>query len=183
MGQVAANYEIEGGALSAATSCPGCGLYLPPSDGPVHPYVGASPACWALYSEILAREYSDPAYMRVHRLTVDAYCAQHPGVPERRSIQSVNVHLVGLHLVLDRGADGAFARSVIGAITNVLADRLAWLEPPATLGGRTVFDVAAACDAAEHGVRVRDWAAAVWAAWHPHHSRIAALADEASRRM
>jgi hypothetical protein len=172
-----------GEAASDRLPCPGCGLRLPPADGATHPYVGASPACWALYSEILAREYGDPAYMAVHRLTVDAYCAQHPGEPERRSIQSVNVHLVGLHLVLDRGAAGPFARSVIGAITNVMADRLVWLEPPATLGARSVLDVAAARDAAEHGVRVRDWAESVWAAWRPHHPRIAALADEAVWRM
>jgi hypothetical protein len=168
---------------AAADECPGCGLTLPRSDGATHPYVLASPACWALYSEVLAREYSDPAYMAVHRLTVDAYAAQHPGVPERRSIQSVNVHLVGLHLVLDRGADGAFARHVIGAMTSHLADRLTWLDPPAEPAARTVRDVVAAGDASDHGVRVRDWAAAVWASWRAHHSRVVALADEAMRRM
>jgi hypothetical protein len=173
--------EVAGTAPTEASPCPGCGLRLPPVDGLTHSYVGASPACWAVYSEVLAREYSDPAYMAVHRLTVDAYSAQHPGVPERRSIQSVNVHLVGLHLVLDRGADLAFARNVIGAVTKMPADRLVWLDPPPTLGDRNVLDVVAARDAADHGERVRDWAASVWAAWCPHHSRIAALADEAVR--
>ena len=30
----------------------------------------SSPACWAAYGEVLAREYSDPAYFQVHRLSV-----------------------------------------------------------------------------------------------------------------
>ena len=69
--------------------CPGCGLALPARpDAPKHPYVGASAECWAVYGEVLAREYEDPAYFRVHQLTVDAYAVQHPGAPERRSISN-----------------------------------------------------------------------------------------------
>ena len=84
-------------------ACPGCGLVLPARDGPAHPYIGASPACWALFGELLAREYADPRYRRVHRTTVDAYATQHPGVPERRSVQSVALHLAGLLLVFEEG--------------------------------------------------------------------------------
>ena len=121
--------------------------------------------------------------MAVHRLTVDAYCAQHPGAPERRSIQSVNVHLVGLHLVLDRNADGAFARRVIGAIADLPGGQLAWLTPPAKRGRLTVLDVIQARDAEDHGVRVRDWAKSVWSAWTLQHGAIAQLADEAIARL
>ena len=32
------------------TSCPGCGALFPPQDGPTHRYIGASAACWALFS-------------------------------------------------------------------------------------------------------------------------------------
>ena len=49
------------------------------SDGPTHPYYGCSPACWARYGEVLAREFQDPAYFGLHQLTVDAYAVQHPG--------------------------------------------------------------------------------------------------------
>ena len=40
--------------------CEDCGVVLPRREGPTHPYLGASSSCWALYGEILAREYSDP---------------------------------------------------------------------------------------------------------------------------
>ena len=80
-------------ADKAARPCAGCGALVPVTDGPTHPYIGASPGCWAIYGEVLAREYGEYAYPPVHRLTVDAYAAQHPGVPSRRSIQSVAIHL------------------------------------------------------------------------------------------
>ena len=61
--------------------CPGCGLSLPVVEGPTHPYIGASPSCWALFGQVIAREYGAPAYMKAHQTTVDAYAVQHPGRP------------------------------------------------------------------------------------------------------
>jgi Family of unknown function (DUF5946) len=60
--------------------------------------------------------------MTAHRMTVDAYCAQHPGKPERRTIQSINVHLVGLFLTVERDAPGDFARNVIGTLIEKYSD-------------------------------------------------------------
>jgi len=57
--------------------CEGCGISLADSEGPIHSYMLSSPACWKLYTEVLAREYSDEIYWKVHRLTVDAYAIQH----------------------------------------------------------------------------------------------------------
>src|SRR5436190_1879442 len=39
--------------------CIGCGVLTPDADGPTHPYLGASPGCWAVYGEVLAREYGE----------------------------------------------------------------------------------------------------------------------------
>jgi hypothetical protein len=85
-------------------TCPGCGVVLPAVDGPIHRYMESSPACWAKYGEVLAREYSDPQLMEeCHRLTTDAFAVQHPGQPSPQSIQSVAIHLIALHAVLDLG--------------------------------------------------------------------------------
>lgn len=56
------------------------------------------------------------------------------GVESRRSIQSVNVHLVGLYLVLERGVPGDFARRIIGVVAQKLSHQHRWLAPPLSSG-------------------------------------------------
>lgn len=102
---------------------------------------------------------------------MDAYAAQHPGTPSRRSIQSVAVHLVRLHLAVERDlrpkrANAAMQWALSGARDFV------WLDPPASLGEVTVLDVLEAKDPAEHAERVRQWARSVWDAWSPHHETV-----------
>ena len=129
--------------------CIGCGALVPAIDGPTHPYIGASPGCWQVYGEVLAREYGEYAYPPVHRLTVDAYAVQHPGNPGRRSSQSVAVHLMSLCLVLERGVEPAAATQ---AIRRHLSGRreFPWLSPPSTPGNITVLDVRDAPHLADH---------------------------------
>src|SRR4051812_1460015 len=86
-------------------SCPGCGGMFPEMEGPIHRYMESSPACWATYGEVLALEYSNPAYAENYRFGVDAYAVQHPGRPSPQSIQSVAVHLIRLCLLLECGLE------------------------------------------------------------------------------
>ena len=167
--------------MEALEVCGDCGVALAQRPGPTHPYFGASPSCWALYGDVLAREYGNPLYMKVHRLTVDAYAAQHPGKPERRSIQSVWVHLAGLHLILEKGISHDFARRVIGAMTE-RSDSLSWLDPPARYNF-TVADVARVGGAAEHAAAVRRWAEDVWASSSDHHGRVRAATETQLARL
>ena len=90
--------------MSSLAPCPGCDAVLAVEDGPTHAYMLSSPACWALYGEVMAREYASAALMEVHFLTVDAFAVQHPGSREdRRARQSVWIHLAGLKAVLRDG--------------------------------------------------------------------------------
>jgi hypothetical protein len=155
--------------------CPGCGLVLPERAGPAHAYIGASPECWALYGELLAREYSDRDYARVHQLTVDTYAVQHPGVPERRAIQSVGLHLVTLCLVLEDGADPREGPNVHARLARRAP--FDWLEPPSPNGRITVADVLEASTPSEHEQLVEAWARDVWAAWAPHHATVRGWLD------
>ena len=150
--------------------CPGCGLGSPPRSGPVHAYVSSSPACWAVYGAVLAREYEDSEYGRLHQVTVDAYAVQHPGVPERRSIQSVAVHLITLCLFLEHGLDP----KVGPTLHKRLADHSSfhWLEPPRPNGTMTIADVGRARNAKEHLTLVEAWSRDIWGAWEPHHSTV-----------
>jgi hypothetical protein len=77
------------------SACPGCGL------------------------ELLAREYGELRYPPSHRITVDVYAVQHPGEPERRSIQSVAVHLIALCLVLERDVATVKVRELMSRVLAV----------------------------------------------------------------
>ncbi len=151
--------------------CIGCGGHFSETDGPVQRYMESSSGCWAAFGEILAREYSNPAYYEVHRLSVDAYAVQHPGSPSRQSIQSVGVHLIRLCLFLEQGllvenANNAMLRAV------KFKHNFVWLDPPISLGLLTVADVVKTKTAQAHKNSVRAWANSAWAAWSSHHDTI-----------
>jgi hypothetical protein len=162
--------------------CPGCKLSLPIFDGPTHDYIGASPSCWALFGQVMAREYGGPAYMKVHQLTVDAYAVQHPGRAEPRAVRSVWGHLASLYLQLEQGVPTDRAKQVIPLVTSQ-SESLGWIEPPEQCSAMTIADVVAAASPAEHCSVVEQWARSVWNCWSSHHRRIAAIADEARARM
>ncbi|HVC37091.1 MAG TPA: DUF5946 family protein [Gammaproteobacteria bacterium] len=155
----------------AMINCMGCGGSFADIKGPTHRYMESCPGCWAAYGEVLAREYSDPAYFQVHRLTVDAYAVQHPGQLSAQSIQSVAVHLIRLCLLLEQGLDMPHANAAM--LTAVKSKgSYTWLAPPPSLGSMTIADVHGAKDAEEHKRLVRAWAASAWSAWSPHHETI-----------
>ncbi|CAN5820879.1 hypothetical protein BH23ACT11_BH23ACT11_21050 [soil metagenome] len=148
--------------------CPGCGALVPDVEGPVHRYLGASAGCWAIFGEVLKKEYGDYRYWPVHHLTVDAYAAQHPGTPSPQTIRSVAVHLIGLHLFLATGllpTDRAMKEKQRAANRKDYV----WLDPPASLGEVTLVDVRQAETPTKHKEFVEKWAESVWKAWEPHH--------------
>lgn len=158
------------------SACPGCGVVLAPHDGPMHRYLDSSPACWALYGEVLAREYADPAFFALHRLTVDPYAVQHPGRPSPQTVQSAALHLISLHVVLERGVSFDEAARLLPRAARDKSTYV-WLEPPRTRGELTVAHVHAAQGVVDHLRRVRQWAECVWYAWADHHAQVRAWAQ------
>jgi hypothetical protein len=100
--------------------CPGCGALFPEHDGPVHPYIGASAGCWALFSWSLGNAGTDatglveqsripdsrvsvPVHSEsplIESLWGDAYGVQHHGGDTPQAVQSVAVHLLNLHGII-----------------------------------------------------------------------------------
>lgn len=149
--------------------CYGCGCLVDNIEGQPHKYIGATQGCWDLYGQILAKEYGEYNYPQLtHRLTVDTYAVQHPGQPSKQSIQSVNVHLISLYLILELGVDGETATKKMGEILSK-EPNLEWLEPPITNGQITVLDVLTAINKDEHEIKVRQWAEDVWNFWYSKH--------------
>jgi Family of unknown function (DUF5946) len=155
------------------TVCCGCGGMFPNMDGPVHRYMESSPACWAAYGEVMAREYSDPQRLVYYRLSVDAYAVQHPGQPSRQTIQSVGVHLIRLCLLLDCGLNMDSANDAMIA-ASARKHTFTWLTPPAQLGKITVADVVSAQTNEALQEVAWDWAREAWAAWAVYHDTVRA---------
>jgi hypothetical protein len=138
------------------------------TDGPTHAYIGASPGCWARYGELLARGVGG-------QMAVDTYAVQHPGVDERRSRQSVAVHLLSLCAVLERGAR---SEDAVDLLRRALAGERdwTWLDHDPPLGTLTVDDVLTGRAAVDR------WAGDAWSAWSAHHATVRGWLDAVSGR-
>lgn len=155
---------------TAPSACPGCGALFTPEDGPIHRYMISSPACWAAFGRIMAAEYSDPALMPVHRLSVDAFAVQHPGDGSRQATQSVGLHLARLHVQLERGLtpDQAHAFMLRAAENKVSLPAL----PTPELFNLTTADVGPLAGTSRHIEAVQAWAESAWRAHTASHAPI-----------
>lgn len=154
-----------------AEPCFSCGAVVPKTDGPTHDYMLSSPGCWAVYGEVLAREYQDPTYMSRHQLTVDAYAVQHPGEPTASAKRSVHIHLASLCAQIELGIGAARAAALLQRL-GAAGIEPEWLEPPEDLGDVNVVNVHRARGVEAHLDAVERWARAAWEAWSPHHDAV-----------
>jgi hypothetical protein len=155
--------------------CPGCGLAMPARPSlTAHGYYNASPECWSVYSEVLGAEYGNAViFGQTHQLTVDAYAVQHAG--GAHPDKSVDIHLAGLHLVLDRGVAPTSVPPILQQLASLT--HFPHYDLPPSRASMTVFDVAMAADAAAHIDLSRRWATEVWQTWSHVHAEVRQLAD------
>jgi hypothetical protein len=153
--------------------CVGCGAILPVLDGPVHRYMTSSAACWATFNS-----FNDPErpleFAAFNALTVDAYAVQHPGVPSsQQAINSVAIHLMTLHGILERGFkidQAVWLRQRPGRPGSVdRHSRFHWLTPPSFANCLMVADVAACETPHERSRIVEAWVRDVWRVWSESH--------------
>lgn len=157
--------------------CPGCGLVLPASDGPVDARYNASPACYALYGELtgytVGRGYRAGDF--IHQLLVDAYAAQHAS--DQMKPITLAFALIGLYLVNERGGTGADAQQMHLRLANSPRKPKTWprFEPRPLAGSLTVADVLRGEPGEQRDAALRAWARSVWEAWHDQRETLAAL--------
>lgn len=148
--------------------CPDCG-----ASG-----VASLDACRYLFAEVGACEFADEAFFRVHRLTVDAYCLQHPDT-YMKSSKSAATHLAAICWTMEYGGTRhlpkALKRWVDGPRTYPR------VTPPPRLrrGKLTVRHVLGVEDPDEYARRVEEWARMAWEAWDEHHDQARAWVAEA----
>lgn len=153
--------------------CPGCRALLPDTDGPTHRYLGASPACWAIYTALHNGGEPPLTPAPIQTLLVDAYAAQHPGTPSPQAIQSVAVHLITLYGVLEK--ELPFERA-LWIRTEALSerfgpkkDRFTWLTPPDFTNSITVADIVRAATPATRAELAEAYIKNVWQIWAKEH--------------
>lgn len=148
---------------------------LPKLDGPTHRYIGASPACWAMYSNLLNAGEQPILPTPARGMIVDAYAAQQAGVPSDQAVQSVAVHLLVLHGVFVREAEPARAlwirRRALRETGASRRGRFRWLAPPSFEGCLNVSHIVRTPDPEARADRAQDYVEQVWSFWAVDHAR------------
>jgi len=143
--------------------------------------VAGKSGCLEIFEEVLAREFSDYRYGRLHRLTVDSYSLQHA---ERYMLsgKSFAAHLTGMYAA----HESQDTHDINQVIQRWLSTNPQIVKPahiPERRGDLTITYVHSAPDADEHLKRVRAWARDVWSAWAEHHDLARQLVSEATARI
>ena len=149
----------------------------------------ASPGCWQLYGELMARAYAQPAVPALQALSVDCYAVQHPdgAAADRRQRQSVAVHLIALSLLRDASRPPQHVARLRGRISQLALPRLGladwpYLAPPNEYAPVTVADVHRAAGTPGYPDMLEAWTRAAWTAWAAHHDTVRAWAAAAVGR-
>jgi hypothetical protein len=129
---------------------------------------GGTAGCQGIFDGLLARDFSDVAYFRVHRMLVDTYCLQHP---DRYcvSAKSLAAHLTGLCWLLEHGGNRAIGSEPLRRWLNG-TPRIEKPEAPSFRGSLTVADVREAADPEAHARAVELWARSTWEAYSSLHA-------------
>lgn len=143
--------------------CVGCGELFENRDGITHDYMLSSAVCWEQYGQILAREYQNPIlFASSHRLTVDAYALQHPGLKnERRAYQSVRIHFVSLHLIFAYGRSHLEATNSLKTLSSQSFDPL----PSHPCDFRITTKDVIESELENHALEVEKWARCAYESW------------------
>jgi hypothetical protein len=149
---------MDPGIGQAADRCSGCGLVVE----------GGTGGCQKIADEMWGREFGDVTYFRVHRMTVDTYCLQHP---DRYCVsgKSFAAHLTGLCWLLEQGGSRATGNDALRRWLNG-AVRLEKPEAPSSRGRLTVADVRDAADPEAYAAAVEAWARSTWEAYASLHA-------------
>jgi Family of unknown function (DUF5946) len=124
--------------------------------------------CQRLFDQILAREFGDYRFARLHRLTVDTYSLQHPE-QYMRSGKSFVAHLTGTCAALERDDAGPINQAVQRWLDGPKVIERPEEPPPRKRGELTIVYLYSATDAEEHVKRVQEWARSTWSAWRAYH--------------
>ena len=142
----------------ASSRCESCGAAVAGVDG-----------CRALFEELLAREFGDYRFARLHRLMVDTYALQHPE-QYMKSAKSFAAHLTGMCAAMETDQAAAINQSVQQWLNGPKQLARPLDAPPGQRGELTITYVHDTSEPDEYLRRLLEWARRTWAAWSSHHA-------------
>ncbi len=147
--------------------CPDCGAGIP----------SGMENCRQIFDEVLAREFSDFRYGRVHRMTVDAYSLQHPD-SFLKSFTSHAAHLTGLCWAFEYDGSPKIGKALKRWYDSKPQKQK--VREPEEKGKKTIADIHKANDPDDHVKLVREWAWEAWQAWAESHETVRSWVKEAT---
>ena len=126
-------------------------------------------ACRSLFDELLAREFGDYRYARLHRLMVDTYALQHPE-EYMRSAKSFAAHLTGMCAAMETEDAAAINRAVQQWLNGPRQIERPADVPAGQRGAVTITYVHDTSEPDEYLQRIQEWARSTWSAWASHHA-------------
>lgn len=145
---------------------------LPHVDSPTHHYLGASAACWGVYTAMLAGEPPIAPTPALEQM-IDAYAAQHHGTPSSQATQSVAVHLIALYAVFIKNMDVGrliwVRQRSLRAKPGEKHGRFTWLTPPDFTGTLTVVEIVRAPNSSARAEVMERYVCQVWELWAREH--------------
>lgn len=157
--------------------CPDCLARLPKLkyEGHTHPYIGASPSCWMLFSYLWNAGEPPLAPFSHQPLILDAYCVQHHGTPSPQAIQSVAIHALCLYGVLNRGVEPNRTKWIRDRLLREMKihrhERYEWLAPPAFERGITIAYIVQAPTPEARSQKAQAYIEEVWSLWEKDHAK------------
>lgn len=155
--------------------CSDCLATLPKLDGEgqAHPYIGASPSCWTIFSNLWNGGDPPIAPFPYQPLILDAYCVQHHGTPSPQAIQSVAIHAICLYGVLSRGHQPDQTMWIRNRLLRDMPlhrhERYTWLTPPEFETCITVADVVKEVTPEGRAEKAQAYIEEVWSLWRKPH--------------
>lgn len=150
------------------SSCAECGAKIADGDR----------TCQQLFEEVIAREFSDYTYAKVHRLTVDVYALQHPD-KYMKSAKSFAAHLTGIYAALDLDSKASTDQIIQQWLNKPVKFMRPEPPPPGRRGQLTISSIHEARNGEEHRDRVNEWAESTWSAWQNYEHLAKSWIDEA----
>lgn len=161
--------------LNQLEECPDCLAKLPKPayEGHTHPYIGASPSCWEIFSNLWNGGEPTIAPFAHQPLILDAYCVQHHGTPSPQAIQSVAIHAICMYGVFIRGHRPDQTKWIRDRLLRDMPlhrhERYTWLTPPTFERCITLADVVYEATPEARAEKAMAYIEEVWSLWKKPH--------------